>query len=275
MLPPDWKKEIRCAIDKADARSAERHEAQIAGQNAVTAPLNRLADEFVSYKSETGEREEGKRRREIATIIGLFANAFLVLVTALIFAGQLYEAHKAYDPIVQSANAAARSADIAERTLRISQSPILTFLNWKSTIEVGAIPEFHVQIVNVGHTIATLIDNSTSMTFQVAKLDAPVYKPNPVKILIPPNGGHNMDSNYTEPLSQAQFDALTNRRAQLLIWGRFTFENVFNEIWDWGYLVQFVPSKDKSGQWIWTDTYPTIPGYTFLTKRPDKQKKDQ
>jgi hypothetical protein len=130
MLPDDWKKEIEKTIDQADARNAERHEAQIVNQNAIAASFDSLADEFVGYKRETREREEGKRRREIATIIGLFLNAFLVLVTAVIFAGQLYEAHKVYGPIKQSADAAKESADAARVAINLSSRAELVSDDW-------------------------------------------------------------------------------------------------------------------------------------------------
>jgi hypothetical protein len=71
MLPEAWKREIE------------------ESQNGVAAPLNRLADEFDSYHSAQDTIEQGKRRRENRTIILLFLNALLVLITAVIFYCQL------------------------------------------------------------------------------------------------------------------------------------------------------------------------------------------
>ena len=89
MLPEDWKREIEETINKAGDRAAEYEKRQIESNNAIAAPLDRLANEFVRYENETNEREQGKRRREIATIWGLFINAGLVLMTAAIFYCQL------------------------------------------------------------------------------------------------------------------------------------------------------------------------------------------
>jgi hypothetical protein len=89
MLPEDWKKEIKEAADEAAARNAESDKARIASQNAIATPLERLANEFGGYKSEYGTTERKKSGREIATIFGLYLNAFLVFMTAIIFYGQL------------------------------------------------------------------------------------------------------------------------------------------------------------------------------------------
>ena len=70
MLPEDWKREIEETINKAGDRAAEYEKRQIESNNAIAAPLDRLANEFVRYENETNEREQGKRRREIATIWG-------------------------------------------------------------------------------------------------------------------------------------------------------------------------------------------------------------
>jgi len=77
------------SIEKADACNAKRHETQIASQNAIAAPLNRLDDKFGSYQSKYDEAERSKRRRDIAGLIGVYLSAFLVLATAIIFYYQL------------------------------------------------------------------------------------------------------------------------------------------------------------------------------------------
>jgi hypothetical protein len=273
MLPvlPDWKKELDDAAKMAAEGHAEAQERQIENQNAMAAPLSRLANEFVRYEDETRRREEGKRRREIAITWGLFTNAALVLIIAMILGGQLYEAHRAYEPIEESAITARKAADVAEETLKMSQAPILTLNSWEpKNIEVGKTPSFRVNLVNVGHTVATLIESASNLTYQIDPMPSPNYIGNTKNIILPPNGGHYINLDFIRnPLSQPQFDQLTSTQVKLLVWGRLTFKNVFNEIWDYGYLVQFAPSKTDDGKWTWADTYPTIPGYTFLTKRAD------
>lgn len=95
MLPEEWKKEIEDAVNKADARNAERHEAQIASQNAIGTPLNRLANEFDGYKAKQDETKKSNGRREWAGLIGIYLSAFLVFVTAVIFYCQLRASEQA------------------------------------------------------------------------------------------------------------------------------------------------------------------------------------
>ena len=93
-----------------------------------------------------------------AAAIGLFRQAN-------IFSAQLTEMQNVYGPIKESAAAAKQAADIAERTLRISQTAILSFLDWETkNIEVGKSPYFKVKVLNVGHTGATIIDDPVSLT---------------------------------------------------------------------------------------------------------------
>jgi hypothetical protein len=79
------------------------------------------------------------------------------------------------------------------------------------------------------------------------------------------------DFSVTDPiivLTQQQIDALIARKQNLYLWGRLSFRNVFDEIWELGWLVQFQPIKADDGKVTWRDIYPATPGYTFLTKRP-------
>ena len=80
MLPETWKKEIGNSIEQAAQRQAENRKREVYEHDAaIAAPLNSLRDQFDSYKEQQNRSEEGKRRREIATIVGLFLTAALAL----------------------------------------------------------------------------------------------------------------------------------------------------------------------------------------------------
>jgi hypothetical protein len=149
MLPEAWKKEIDASIGEAAERNAEDAKRQIESRHAISAPLNNLANEFVSYKNEQRKTDEGKSRREIATIWLLFVNAALVFITAGIFYGQLHEMQKVYGPVKTSADAAKDSADI----LRYEQRPWVTLDKIDSEFESGNVI-FWQLFKNVGHLLA-------------------------------------------------------------------------------------------------------------------------
>jgi hypothetical protein len=74
MLPEAWKKEIDTSIQDTTKRNDENRERQQHEENtAIATPLNSLRDQFVTYIEKQDRGEDGKRRREIATIIGLFS----------------------------------------------------------------------------------------------------------------------------------------------------------------------------------------------------------
>ena len=112
MLPENWKKEIVEAVNEADTRNAERHETQVARQNAIAAPLDSFADQFRRYASKQHKTEQTKGRRELAGIIGVYLSAFLVFITALIFYCQL-RVFESTDKATRDSAAAARATLIA------------------------------------------------------------------------------------------------------------------------------------------------------------------
>src|ERR1700730_3912635 len=86
MLPPEWKKEITEAIQNETNRNEEDRERI---QKEIVRPLDALADHFERYKEQQGIADQGKRRREITTIWGVFITASIAIITAAIFYFQL------------------------------------------------------------------------------------------------------------------------------------------------------------------------------------------
>ena len=91
MLPSDWKKEIENAIDETQKRSDENRErAEHEQQATIAAPLNSLRSHLKAYVKKQDCYEKGKRRREMATIIGLAFTALFTLGLATVGIAQVY-----------------------------------------------------------------------------------------------------------------------------------------------------------------------------------------
>jgi hypothetical protein len=90
MLPPEWKKEIEEAVNKRNESDAENEKGRIESQNAIVAPLDRLAHEFKGYRKEARRAEKGKKNRDCVTIIGLFLTALFTLALAAFSIFQTY-----------------------------------------------------------------------------------------------------------------------------------------------------------------------------------------
>jgi hypothetical protein len=93
MPQSDWKRivdQIEKAIQKTNASNKENAERAIKEQSAlIGAPLNGLKEHFDQYVNEQAVAEVKKARREIATIVGVFATALFSLAAAVIFYFQL------------------------------------------------------------------------------------------------------------------------------------------------------------------------------------------
>jgi hypothetical protein len=168
MLPTEWKKEIQDSIDEAANRNAESEEAKKARENAIASPLNRLSNEFVGYKEEQSTAESKKRFREIATIWGLYINAFLVLGTAVIFYCQLVVFRETDHTLTRTMIAANRAWI---RPVATIGGPLVFDQN-------GASVTIDFQMTNIGQSPATnvavhawLIVNQSPMEEQKRRCD--------------------------------------------------------------------------------------------------------
>jgi hypothetical protein len=161
MLSEDWKKEIVDAVNKADARNAERHEAQLTAQNAIAAPLNRLLDKVDCYISE-------QRRRENLA-------AFVAVVTAIIFYWQL-QAFQSTDRAMH------QTLDTQNSLLDLTTRAILTadFDKWQispTPLAAGKSPIIAFELRNVGKMNAHIL----RATYEYAVAGRPPIKFSPIK----------------------------------------------------------------------------------------------
>lgn len=173
-----------------------------------------------------------------------------------------------------AADAARRSADIAEETLRLSQGASIGIYHWESRdIEVNKSPFAKAQVANAGHTAAIITDDWSTMTIDTGLPRIPSYGSNPTNVPMPPNGAifEEFDgSKATVPivLTQKHFDELIAGQKKMFVWGRITYTDIFKDTWDYGYLIQFAPVIGKDGTVTWRDVNPGIPNYISLVKRP-------
>jgi hypothetical protein len=102
----------------------------------------------------------------------------------------------------------------------------------------------------------------------------PAYGSHPINNLLPPGGASfiEIDAGTSAPpvvLTPQHIEELAAGRKKLFVLGRVTYRDIFNEVWDYGYVIQFVPVTSIGGQIAWRDVSPSIEHYSFLNKRPD------
>jgi hypothetical protein len=125
MLPDTWKKQVENSINEAANRQAEDRKTEIDKHNAaITAPLNRLHDQFETYVEQQDRSEKGKSRREIATIIGLFLTAALALGQGVILILQWRALSSTDEATHKLAEAAILQAQKAEDQLQVMKGQL-------------------------------------------------------------------------------------------------------------------------------------------------------
>jgi hypothetical protein len=173
-----------------------------------------------------------------------------------------------------AAEAAKRSADIAEQTLRVSQGASIGLYRWESqNIEVNKSPYFRVEIANTGHSIAVVLNDTSNVTIDSELPQKPIYSSHPVNNVVPVSGASFLEidtGTAATPivLTQRYMDELMANKKKIFVWGRITYRDIFDDVWDYGYVTQFSPKRGDDGRITWRDISPGIEGYNFLTKRP-------
>lgn len=112
MLPDDWRKQVEDAAREANHAANEQNRHLYEN---LSAELNTVTDQLRRYNDTDDRERPKKRRREKWTIVALFAAAIGTGALAVFTAWQAYETHEAFGPIKQSADAAQKSAEAAER----------------------------------------------------------------------------------------------------------------------------------------------------------------
>jgi hypothetical protein len=236
-------------------------------QNTEQQSSDKRTDET---RSITSAKQSTDDRLATYTLWLAVFTALLVLVSAF----QISFLISADRTAAQAAEAAKSSVEIAERTLRLSQGANIGMYRWESkNIETNKSPFIRVEIANVGHSIAVVLDDWSKITIDAKLPDVPVYGSHPTNIPVPPGGASFLEldgSVAAKPvvLTQQHIDELIAGQKKFFVWGRITYRDIFDDVWDYGYIVQFAPVRGGEGQITWRDISPGIANYISLVKRP-------
>jgi hypothetical protein len=173
----------------------------------------------------------------------------------------------------ESVKESAKSTDIAEQTLRVSQGAQVYTFEWESrNIGADRHPIFRARVANVGHTAAIIVDDWCKVTVDAKLPPEPVYEKHPVRIQLPPGAGIFMEVDGSTPpgilLTESHIRELEAGQKSMFVWGRITFTDVFGDVWELGYAVKFAPFKTDGRQIAWRDVSADAPNYVFLKKQP-------
>jgi hypothetical protein len=194
-------------------------------------------------------------------IVALWTGFAGLLCFELLAAAQWHQAisKAAHQPVVDDA-------------VRTTQSAIIGIYKWEfKNIDAGKNPYARAEVANVGKTRAVIIDDYSQITVNSSLPDIPVYQSHPTNIELSPNQAIYMefDGITTDPpivLTPGHIAQLIEGKTRLFIWGRLTFRNMFDEVWDYGFIIQCAPIRNASGV-SWRDISPGLPNYSFLRKR--------
>lgn len=237
---------------------------------------NHSADDNGSNKS-AQQREEHRISDSDAEEPIVRYNRWLMIFTgALAFVGLVQFGFLIRGDTVATtaAEAAKRSAEIADKTLRIAQGANIGVYRWESkNIETNKSPFVRAEIANVGHSIAIVTDDWSKMTIDVGLPALPAYGSHPTNVALPPGGASFIEldaSTATTPivLTQQHIDELITGKKKMFVWGRITYKDIFDDVWDYGYIIQFSPVKGTDGNITWRDISPGLAAYVSLIKRP-------
>lgn len=199
MLPEEWKKEIGDAIEQAEARAEERHEAKIASQNAIAAPLNRLAKKFVRYQREQRATEKGKKCRDYATMGGIYLAATVALIAIII----------THLDSLDQIGALRTQLELTKASILSVERPLITIAMPKDMPppgphQIGPIPNvsrYGIVVENLGKQPATIMIAAGNYIIQESSDPPPLIDPQANvasfcpfefmgEIIVRPNGGN-------------------------------------------------------------------------------------
>jgi hypothetical protein len=206
---------------------------------------------------------------------------FLVIFTGALAFGAIYQlkllvraeriAAETAIATKDAANAATKAAGIAERAFKAAERANISVGNWGYiNIGVGLVPVISYKIGNTGRTQATLIDKPTIVVLGSTLPETPTYHSAPANAIIPPGGGFVtaiVENPSLPPLEPDQFTRLITRQIFFFVYGRLTFRDEFEDVWDLGFVIRIeADTAPARGQAVFRDVVPDIPGFTYLRR---------
>jgi hypothetical protein len=231
------------------------------------------------------ETRDGTDSVSNAAIIGL--TRWLVRWTAaLVFVGvvgagvslfQWQALHSTDDATHKAANAAIRSAEVAEQALRMAERPIVNVGNWEfSNLGPNLAPVIKYRIGNNGKSAAIVFDQTAVLVYDGKLPQSPTYSIGPYSAIIPGGGGFTtavLDNPPPPLINAARYALMSERKQFIFIYGRVSYRDTFDDIYDLGYVIRIEAIKATNGSIVFRDAIPSEgAGFTYLTKRPPEKK---
>jgi hypothetical protein len=206
-----------------------------------------------------------------------FALVFVGAIAAVVSYFQWRALHSTDAATHSAADAAKKSAEIAEQALRMSERPIINVGNWEySNIGINLAPLLKFRIGNNGRSAGYVFDH-TAVIYTGTKLpeQPDYYGDRPHNAVVPGGGGSvgvTLDNPTPPPLTEDQFNRITKGEEAIYVYGKLSYRDTFDEIHDLGYAVRIEIIQNTSPP-VFRDTVPRDgASFIYLTKRTEKKK---
>lgn len=170
----------------------------------------------------------------------------------------------------QLADAATKSAQTAEQGMKMAQRAELTIGNFEfQNVAVGQSPIIKFRVGNIGRSPAYITSKPSMIAYVDAMPKSPNYPSNSTNISITGNTNFVIDLDQPRPpaITQELFDQLKAGQMFILVYGKITYRDIFDDVWDLGYAMKYESVKDTSGNMVFRDAVPEVSGFTYLKKR--------
>ncbi len=178
----------------------------------------------------TAQCEDAKNNQRIAV-----ANEHMVTLTIVIAAVGVMQTLALVLTLVatrKAANATAKSVDLSERSLKITERAHLQVsqIEVRSGLTSGNIPRIVVSIANRGRTPGTIV--SSVFKFQIFDTipESPTFDgETPNQVLVGPGNTETSDIMTQHAVTTDEIEAIKAAKKQLVVWGRVFYLDVFGD----------------------------------------------
>jgi hypothetical protein len=166
---------------------------------------------------------------------------WLVVVGALEAGGTVL----AFMVAIRAANAAKKSADVAERALRTAERAWMGATDFTASLNVPQ-PVVTCRMNNTGHSTAILKTGEYVAWWSTELPDMPTYKDVVDEGNVSIAGGHHYDRRMNIPnLTEQVRQAIEAGTVTLWFYGRLKYTDAFKETHETGFCVVYEPGRDK------------------------------
>jgi hypothetical protein len=215
--------------------------------------------------------EAATRNAEAATAsVAVLQNQLTVMQGQL---DQMKSSAKQTDSLIETnkklADAATKSAQYAEQSMKMAQRAELAIADFEfQNIAAGQSPIIKFHVRNIGKSPAYITSKPSMIAYVDAMPKDPIYQSNATNISVAGSTNFVIDLDQPRPpeLTQEFFELLKAGKIFILVYGRITYRDIFDDVWDVGYAMKHESVKDSSGNMVFRDAIPETPGFTYLKK---------